>query len=148
MIHQAQTIELTTDKIEKLAIKDVIYAESSVGGAMGNAGGVMIYVIEHQKLIRYETNLFSDSDTYQKASEWLLKHQNEFKLDGIKVENVVLDYHYGGMGNHIFINKNIKLQKRNVGFLYSEGDLQYEIACSVLGVFNAVVYSMENPQED
>ncbi len=143
-MQEVKTIELTKSALENLSIEHVIYAETSVAGAMGNAGGIMIYVIDNNQVVLYESNMFEDSEIFQKASEWLLKYQNGLKVDGTKIEREVLSYHYGGMGNHVFVNKRMILQKADGKFIYSMNNANFEIAPSVRGVYNAVVYSMEN----
>jgi hypothetical protein len=40
---------------------------------MGNAGGIMLYIIKDDTLICYETNVFNDEEIYVQAEELLLK---------------------------------------------------------------------------
>ena len=144
IMNHPKTLKLPKGCIEKILITDIIYAEIAEGGAMGNDGGLMFYLIENEQLICYEANLFSNEDVYLEASELLLKHQNSLNNDEIKNLEIIFDYYYGGFGNHVFINKNITLIKKDDYFIYQSGKNNYPISCSVKGVFNAIAYAIEN----
>jgi hypothetical protein len=47
----------------------------------------------------------------------LLKHQDQIKDNDIEVQEVLFDYFYGGMGNTVFVNKNILLEIRDGYFI-------------------------------
>jgi hypothetical protein len=67
------TIQLTKSLIESINPEEIIYAEMAGGGAMGNAGGIMLYLIKDDTLICYETKVFNDEEIYVQAEELLLK---------------------------------------------------------------------------
>lgn len=141
-------IQLTKSLIESITPKKIIYAEVVGGGAMGNAGGIMLYLIKDDILICYETNVFTDEEIYLQAKELLLKHQDHFKNADIKLQDNLFDHFYGGMGNNVFVNKNITLEIKEGYFIYKKSNIEYQILPSVQGVFNRVVYTMKNPESD
>ena len=111
---------------------------------MGNSGGILIYALENRGLVRYETSLFDDENLYLETERLILKHQNNFEHDNIESREILFDYHDGGMGNHVFINKKIELNKEKDFFTFKlEGDI-YTIHSSALGVFYLVAKSIEN----
>ena len=110
----------------------------------GNAGGITIYVLKDKKLTRYETNLFDDENFYAEAQSLLLKSQDKLVDETLEIDEVIFDYHYGGMGNHVFVNKKITLEKETDFFTFTVMNNSYKIYCSVQGVFNSVAYSIDN----
>ncbi len=50
-MNKQNPIELSKEIIDSLSVNDIIYAEVAEGGAMGNVGGIMIYVLENKQLI-------------------------------------------------------------------------------------------------
>lgn len=138
-----KTTKLSKEIIEQLLVNNIVYAELAEGGAMGNAGGVTIYVLKDKELFRYETSLFDDDNFYSDAKNLLLKYQNKFEYENLEIKEVLFDYHYGGMGNHIFVNKKITLEKAENFFTFKMRNNSYKIYCSVQGVFNSVAYSID-----
>jgi hypothetical protein len=59
-----------------MEMHQVIYAEVSPPGAMGNAGGIVIYIREggSRAFICYETSIHADEQTYLSAEAKLLEH--------------------------------------------------------------------------
>lgn len=141
---EPKTTKLSKKIIEQLSANDIVYAELAEGGAMGNAGGITIYLLKDKELIRYETSLFDDENFYSDAKSLLLKYQNKFVDENLKVAEVLFDYYYGGMGNHVFVNKKITLEKGEDFFTFKIVNNSYKIYCSVQGVFNSVAYSIDN----
>ena len=142
-MNQYESIKLSKEIINQLSANDIMYAELAEGGAMGNAGGITIYALEDKKIIRYETSLFDEDNFYPEAQTLLFKYQGKFVDEKIKVEEVLFNYHYGGMGNHVFVNKNITLKTGDGFFTFELMNRNYEIYCTVLGVFNGVAYSID-----
>jgi hypothetical protein len=142
------TTKLTKEVIDSIIPKEIIYAEVAGGGAMGNSGGIMIYLIKEDTLICYETNVFTDEETYSQAEELLLKHQSQFKFEVLETQDNFFDYFYGGMGNNVFVNKSAALEINDGFFIYRNRSLVYQILPSVIGVFNGVVYAMKKPKSD
>lgn len=133
--NEAHSIKLTKDILETLSPREIIYAEIAGGGAMGNSGGIMIYVIKKEQLICYETSVFNDEEVYLIADNFLSN-----------IEKTFFTFYYGGMGNNVFINKNIKLKIKQEYFTYLLNGFEYKIYSSVKGVFNSIVRAMNQPQ--
>lgn len=150
--HKTKSIEMneqTTTKLSKeimdiLSANDIVYAELAEGGAMGNAGGITIYSLKDNDLNRFETSLFDNENFYSDAQKLLLEHQDKLDIENIKAEEILFDYHYGGMGNHVFVNKRIELKKWKDFFTFKVENENYKIHPTVQGVFNSVAYSIEN----
>lgn len=132
---ESRKIELTKDNVINLNINDIIYSEIAASGAMGNAGGVMVYIFVNSEFILYHTNVFDNKLVYQKIRELLFQGQEE--------KQSCLNYHYGGMGNHAFTNKNFDLIKEESHFVFKTKDSVYKILPSVNGVFELVSHSLE-----
>ncbi|WP_405207118.1 hypothetical protein [Aquimarina sp. LLG6339-5] len=143
-MNEKKTTKLSKEIIDDLSANDIVYAELAEGGAMGNAGGITIYVLENKELGRYETSLFDDENFYSDAEKLLLKHQNKLEYDDLEIDKVLFDYYYGGMGNHVFVNKKITLKKGKNFFTFKMEDNNYKIHCTVQGVFNSVAHSIDN----
>ncbi len=132
--NEATTIKLTKEILETISPNEIIYAEVAGGGAMGNSGGIMIYVIKKVKLICYETSVFTDEEVYLIADDFLSKNEKTF-----------FNFYYGGMGNNVFINKNVELIIKHEYFAYLQNGFEYKLYSSVRGVFNSVVGRMNDP---
>ncbi len=91
--------------------------------------------------------MFKSEEIYSEAQKLLLKHQNKFDYDNLKAEKILFNYHYGGMGNHVFVNKKVFLEKGEDFFTFSLDDKKYNVFCSVLGVFYSVANSIENSKK-
>lgn len=147
-MNEPTMIQLTKVLIENIKPIEIIYAEMASGGAMGNAGGIMLYLIKDDTLNCYETNVFKDEEIYDQAAELLLKHQDNFENADIEFQDSLFDHFYGGMGNNVFVKKNITLEINEGYFIYKKDSKEYKILPSVQGVFNSVVYAMKNPKSD
>jgi hypothetical protein len=138
-------IELTKTILDPLSVNDIIYAEIAGGGAMGYAGQIMIYMIKEEQLVCYITSLFKDEETYNQADELLRRFQSVLPSNG-KKDEILFIYYYGGMGNHVFVNKHDSLEIMGEHFVYKKNNKEYHIYTSVLGVFNYVAEVMQNPE--
>ena len=147
-MNEPTMMQLTKSLIESINPEEIIYAEMAGGGAMGNAGGIMLYLIKDDTLFCYETNVFNDEEIYVQAEELLLKHQDSLKYSDIELQDCLFDHFYGGMGNDVFVKKNINLEINEGYFIYKKDNIEYIILASVQGVFNSVVYAMKNPKID
>ena len=141
MIEPAK-IDLSIELLDKLAIEEIIYAEYAPPGAMGKEGGVMIYIITDGNLNCYETNIFKNEDIYNKAIDILQRNQITSRYNDIINENGILKFYGGGMGNNVFIHKDVSLKIANGYFIYTKNDTEYKIYSSVQGVFNHVAYAI------
>lgn len=98
---------ITAENLDFIDFDKVIYCEISPMGAMGNEGGILIYLLDDKdNLITLETNVSLDKGTYDATSELMNQKTNLF------------DNYYGGMGNHIYIKKGAQLEidKKIVAF--------------------------------
>lgn len=135
-------IPLTKSLIESITPNEVIYAEVASGGAMGNAGGIMLYLVIEDALICYETNVFKDEEVYLQTEEILLKHQDRIVTSDKELQVKLFDRFNCGMGNYVFLNKNIALEIKEGYFIYKKENIEYQILASVQGVFHNLVYQM------
>jgi hypothetical protein len=130
-----ESIIITADNLDYIDFAKVIYCEITPQGAMGNQGGILIYLLEDENtLITYETNIKIDQHAFNALSD--LINQNI----------TFLIYYYGGMGNHVYIEKNTQLEideKYNC-FWYHSQSTKLRVDSSVQGVFLAVVAEMTN----
>ena len=141
---QPRKVTLTKEKIHSIDPREIIYIEIAQPGAMGNAGGVMLYIIENEALICYETNVFDDEPTYDAVNELLMKHfDSSFDSDS-EIQDFIFDEYPGGMGNSVFINKNFNLEIGDRYFIYKQSNKEYCILSSLFIVYKNVVYSLEN----
>ncbi len=136
--------KLSKSILNSILPKEIIYAEVAGAGAMGNSGGIMLYYIEGEQLICYETNIFSDNKNYLLAEELLLRHQSRFKTADLNVGVELFDYFDGSMGNNVFVNKNVNLEIREEYFIYKKDNVEYQILSSVQGVFYYLVNTMKD----
>ena len=128
MIVEAEMVRINASGIADLKMDKVLYGERSQAGAMGNAGGVIFYVLDGETFTEYRANLSNDEKAY---SEGLFK---------IAANESLFDIYAGGMGNGVFIKKGIKLEviEDDKAFWYIKDDKEYKIQSSVHGVFDAV----------
>ncbi|WP_299524871.1 hypothetical protein [uncultured Lutibacter sp.] len=140
--------KLSIDVLDTVLADEIIYAEVAGSGAMGNSGGITIYLIKAGQLVCYETSLFSDENTYLGAERLLFKHQNTYKHNDIKTDKILFDFYYGGMGNSVFVNKNVSLKIGDGYFIYNRNNIEYQIFSSVHGVFDSVVYAMKGSENN
>lgn len=138
------TLKLTNDHIRNINFNNIIYAEFTEPGGMGNAGGIMLYLISDAKLHCHETNIFNNEDTYKLTGKILQDNLLEHELVADKSQSNNLHYYYGGMGNHVFINANARLIFHENYFVYRAANDEYQIIPSAMGVFNAVLELMIN----
>ena len=149
-------MKLSKSILDQLSVYDIIYAELAEGGAMGCAGQIMFDIIKKKQLVRYETNLYyKDESTYMQAQEILFKHSGlkDFPQFGNLDKQTETDnsksqfnYYYGGLGNHVLVNKNVSLEVIDDHFVYKNDNKEYHIYSSVPGVFNCVAHAMQNSE--
>lgn len=133
-------MKLTYEVLEMTKIIDIVYAEISTLGAMGNAGGIIIYTFrkDQSKLLRYEMNFDENPELYDIASESLF---DEFS----KAEFM---HNYDGMGNFAYINKSYNLEPNENHFTFTKDSVEFHVSPSVLGVFNSIKYQLYSNHSD
>lgn len=138
---------LSKSALDSIEMDKVIYAEVTPPGAMGNSGGIIIYIpqSETNELICYETNIYDDEETYLLAEEKLFRHLDRDNTNNEK-KNLFFDFYYGGMGNNVLINKEVNLTIQDSFFIYKADNLQFRISSSVYGVFNSVVNQLKKTE--
>lgn len=119
------TETLSLDVLSGIKFEDVLYGERSQAGAMGNAGGIILYVLQGEELYKYETNAFKDPKTAEEALRQITLHEDMFTL------------YYGGMGNGVFINKKVSraIDTENECFWFVDCNQRHRVDSSVKGVF-------------
>lgn len=132
MINKAEKVRITASGIAGLKFENVIYGERSQAGAMGNAGGIILYVLDGDSFTMYHANLSTDEQAY---SEGLFK---------IAANELQFDVYAGGFGNGVFIKKDISLVviEEDESFWYIKEDKPYMIKSSVKGVFDNVAKAL------
>lgn len=139
---------LSKSVINTLDINSIIYAELALPGAMGSPGNVMIYAYQSdtKTLICYETNINEDEETYCLAEEKLFQNVNQKEVEKRdEKEEVYFDMYHGGMGNTVFINKNVTLNMHDHFFTYKTDDLEFQIFSSIYIVYCKVRNQIKNP---
>lgn len=123
---------LTLDVVDALDVERVVYMEETLPGAMGNAGGIVLEVLEGKELVRYETNIAFDE---------VVRNAAAAKIKDIRQH---YDSHYGGFGNDVYFRKgvHISIDEQNGGFIFRHEGREYLFRSSVTGVFKRVVASL------
>lgn len=131
--------------LNSLEPKEVIYAEVTLPGGMGNSGGIIIYILDKDtdQPICYETNIHNDEEVYRLAQDFLFKNLDR-NITSIEKEELYFDYYHGGMGNSVLINKTAKLDIKENYFLYKTEQFNYKVLASCPGVFQNVVGQMKS----
>jgi hypothetical protein len=135
--NEAIQIKLTKEILETISPREIIYAEVAGGGAMGNSGGIIIYIVREDQLKCYETSVFSDEEVYMLTDDFL---SNNAKL--------FFNFYYGGFGNNVYANKGFDLLINEEHFDFLQNGVKYKIYSSVKGVFKRVVSRMKNPNNE
>lgn len=134
------SVKLTVDNLKDIAFKNVIYGERSQSGAMGNAGGIIIDVLDNGEMTRYETNSYEYPEVAAAALLRIAENEDFFNL------------YAAGMGNSVFVKKGIELtpheikgEKERHGSYFSlnYNGKEYRIICSVYGVFRGLRAKLE-----
>lgn len=132
------SIIITAENLDSIDFDKVIYCEVSPMGAMGNEGGILMYVLKDEdNLVTYETNFSIDKESYDATSELINQKADLF-----------VGY-YGGMGNHVYVKKNAQLEidEKYGCFWYHSQNTKLRIDSSVKGVFDSVVAEMKGQNE-
>lgn len=130
-----ESIIITYENLNDIDFNKVIYCEISPEGAMGNEGGILLYILEDEDtLVTYETNLFVNKEIYEATSEKISKN-----ID-------YLDNYYGGCGNCVYVKKdtNLEIDEEYNCFWYHSKNTKLRIDSSVIGVFLSMVAEMTN----
>lgn len=138
MVIEANKTRFTASGIAGYKFENVIYGERSQAGAMGNAGGILLYALDGDEFTMYYANLFKDEEAYR---EGLFK---------IAANEFMFDLYAGGFGNGVFIKKGIKLViiEEDKTFWYIKDEQPYKIKSSVVGVFDTVAKALLTGKQD
>lgn len=122
--------KLTKKIVDTIKPDEIIYAEYSSGGAMGNCGSSRIYALKDDGLHYYYASVSSKEKSQEEAYSMARD-----LLFGLADKNI-LDKTYGGFGNIAFKKKDITFDRNDdkCSFVYDK----YLIEASVLGVYNNV----------
>jgi len=143
VLNEPHYIELTDEILKELSVDEIIYAEYAEPGAMGNAGGIVIYTTKDDKLFCYEANVFKDQVTYKNAVDKLVSNTINYSNTNNPNQNGLFNFFGGGFGNNVFINKEKKLNPFNDYFLFSHNGKNYRIYSTAHGVFDRVAYKLQ-----
>ncbi len=133
-----ESVIITSENLDLIDFDKVVYCEITPIGAMGNEGGILMYVLDKDDLIPYETNILIDEKSYENVSEKINQHRDLFTN------------YSGGMGNHVYIKKGIQLEideEYNCFWYHSEYNTKLRIDSSVTGVFLNIVSEMKNEEK-
>ena len=128
-----ESVIITDENLDSIDFEKVIYCEVSPMGAMGNEGGILIYVLsDEDNLVTYETNVSIDQQSCDAVSERIDKNVN------------LLVYYNGGLGNYVYIKKNAQLEidEKYGCFWYHSKNSKLRIDSSVPGVYRFVAGQM------
>jgi len=139
--------ELSLEILDNLAIEEIIYAEYAQPGAMENEGGVIIYSITDDSLICYEANIYRNENIYTRAVDILERNGITTHYSSRENKNGIFHFYGGGMGNNVFVNKNISLEIANGYFIHAKNDKKYKIYSSVEGVFVRVALAIRRHKQ-
>ncbi len=135
---------LSSRIIDGMDFHQVVYAEVTPAGAMGNSGGILIYVEESGALTKYEVNVYHDSEAYFRAEEALFKHVRiPGDEDGSTKNELLFDYFWGGMGNNVLVNKYAALEVEADSFSIQKNGTRHLIHPSCSGVFESVARELQ-----
>jgi hypothetical protein len=137
---QSKPSELSKARLAIMKPEEILYAEISEIGAMGNTGGIILYVIEDDALICFDTSVFTHQELYIQARDLI------YSAHQLHLGHSLFREYYGGMGNVVFVNKAIQLEIQDAYFTFLLGDNLYRIDPSVEGVFVSVVHGINNPE--
>lgn len=129
-----ESVIITAENLDSIDFDKIIYCEVTPMGAMGNEGGILMYISDDEyHLATYETNIQTDELSYNTMSEKINQNANLFM-------------HYGGgMGNYVYIKKGVQLEideKYNC-FWYHSQNTKLRIDSSVKGVFTKLVAQLK-----
>ena len=125
---------LTKEAFSKfISDKSIVYLKIAELGAMGNSGGILLYVFENSDFKKFESNANIDVELFETIYSMFFDQKITKLLD----ENS-LSYYYGGFGNHVFLSNKIVLKKESHHFSFSLNGESYFVEPSNLGVLDAV----------
>ena len=133
-----RSVIITAENLDSIDFNKVIYCEISPMGAMGNEGGILIYLLSNEdNLITYETNVSIDKESSDATSERINQNTNLFTN------------YSGGMGNYVYIRKgaHLEIDEKYKCFWYHSQNTKLRIDSSVKGVFIRVVAEMTSQDE-
>ncbi len=140
---KANTTLLTLERFKEISPDDIIYAEVTNPKGMGNAGGIMIYVLHEDFFILYISNIEDDEKLFYKVEEFFENNicNSRSKMD---TDNQIFQFIGGGLGTSSYKHKEVHLEIEDGFFIYKEEDKNYQIFCSVEEVFHNSVQMLQN----
>ncbi len=125
-----ESVIISLENLDSIDFDRVIYCEISPLGAMGNEGGILIYVLsDTDTLVTYETNVSKDKACFEATLERIHQNQERFTQ------------YSGGFGNVVYIKKEVQLEidEKYQCFWYHSQNTKLRIDSSVQGVFLSVI---------
>ena len=130
-------VKLSRETLDSLTINEIIYAEFAHPDGMGNSGSFILYVMNGDKLIRYEGNIYKNKDIYNDVVN-ILKNNRIVLSDNTINKNGIFTYYYAGLHNHVFLNARMQLKIDDRWFVYTKSNVKYGICTSLCRVFESV----------
>ncbi len=121
-----ESVIITPKNLGLIDFDKIIYCEVSPMGAMGNEGGIVLYLLnDKDNLVTYETNVSIDKESYEAVCERIDQNRDLFSN------------YSGGFGNYVYIKKGAQLEvdEKYKCFWYHSQDTKLRIDSSVEGVF-------------
>jgi len=124
-------VDLTTEIIRNLDPRRIVYFEVAAGGAMGNAGGEILYYLNRiGEIVCFTTSCFTNSEAYTNMVNLIMSNRNKF-------------FHaYGGMGNECFIGKKYRVHINDERAIFTWK--RHDLIPSCYGVFLSVVQELRS----
>lgn len=126
------TQELTAAIFSSISAKEIIYAEIASPGAMGNAGGILLYIATNDGMVKYENNRSKDKELYEAVYNYFYENS---RLSSRRDFSKPFKHYSDGMGSLIFILMPVRLGIEETHFVHNHKGEDYEIKSSVSGVF-------------
>ena len=130
-----ESVIITLENLNSINFDKVIYFEVSPLGAMGNEGGILIYMLDSEdSRITFETNATTDQQSYDATLERIDQNSNLF-----------VNYK-GGFGNYAYVKKNVQLEidEKYGCYWFHSQNTKLRVNSSVPGVFLSVIAEMKS----
>ncbi len=126
-------VKLTADGFICLKLSEILFAEIAEPGANGVAGGLLLHAVTNRTLVRYATSFFENPELYEEIKTNIKNHTDRYNNGTTPIHFL---YGYGGLGNHLFHQKNATFAPSSGLILVTLGGITYRVEPSSPGIFN------------